>query len=839
MLVGQDGWTTTTDSFYDLFVTSALVADHDFGVNALPTAEAIADLDVDEGSTVSFVVAGNDTPGDMLHYSLVGESYGASIDADSGQFGWSAADGDASAAFTVRITDSAGSSTDLLFHVNVSNVAPTLLLDGPASVTDDQDFMLALSATDPGQDAISSWLVHWGDGNTSTLDTASGNLGHRYALPGTYTVSVMATDEDGSYDAGGTVTVQAGTLKVTSLQGTNTGFQVRFNQAFDAALLNLYDSAFYNRGAADLALRDAFGRSVEGSVVLDADFMGLRFVKTNGLLANGTYNVSMDSRTDAFVASAGGLFDGNRDGVAGDHFAGAFSIGGAGAVLSIGEFSRGPGQAADVPAVSAGVPIMISGAAGATELAFTLAYDPSLLHITAVSGGAGLPPGSSMATDFSTPGQVRISLALGAALGNGNSELVRLIADVPATAAYGAKQVLDLRDMVLDTGTPVRDDDGLHLVAYVGDASGNGKYSTLDVQRIQRTIVRLDNGLGAYPLIDPVVVADINGNGRVTALDAQRVLSEVMGIDRPEIPAIPPGMTLRFSGPDPVVKVADVSAQPGELVRVPVTLDTAAGLESVEFTLVYPASDLELVAVRQGGLTLDFQYVVIDSNTAGRLVVDMSRMDAMTGGAGDLIELEFRVSANARGALAIDLQSTALNETWLTLNAESQPGLDPTDGVIRVNRPMAVLAPPPVVAAPPPIVVYTSAMQAEAVPAQVAPADRPTAATTTPAAAAQAPAVDMTPAVTAPQAPEVDFDALRARYAPVVANTAGIASSAPDLPALPVIRFDTQASTFASMQQRHDNWVGNWFAEGRDGAVDKRLNNWKVNLSAMRTRSTS
>ena len=48
------------------------------------------------------------------------------------------------------------------------------------------------------------------------------------------------------------------------------------------------------------------------------------------------------------------------------------------------------------------------------------------------------------------------------------------------------QQILDLRDISLDTGASVRDDDGLHLVAYVGDASGNAKYSTLDVQRIQR-----------------------------------------------------------------------------------------------------------------------------------------------------------------------------------------------------------------------------------------------------------------------------------------------------------------------------------------------------------------
>lgn len=839
MLVGQDGWTPTTDSFFDVFMTSGLAANHDFGVNARPWADPVADVTVDEGSKLSFVVVGNDTPGDILHYSLVGETHGATIDAASGEFDWTAPDGDNNKVFTVRVSDSAGGKVDVAFTVEVHNVAPTLMLSGPASVTDDQEFLLALSATDPGQDTVSHWLVHWGDDTSSTLEAASGTLGHRYLLPGSYTVTVTATDEDGDYDASTTVAVQAGTLKVTSLQGTNTGFQVRFNRAFDATTLNLYDSAFYSRGAADLALRDALGRSVEGSLVLDADYTGLRFVKTNGLLANGNYTLKMDSRGDAFVDSMGGLLDGNRDGVAGDNFSGTFTVNGSGAVLSIGEFSRGPGQAADVPAPLAGIPIMIGGAAGATQVAFTLAYDAALLHITGVSGGTGMPAGSSIGTDFSTPGQVRITLALGAALGTGNSELVRLMANVPVTAPYGAKQVLDLRDITLNTGATVRDDDGLHLVAYLGDASGNGKYSTLDVQRIQRTIVKLDNGLGAYPLVDPVVVADINGNGRVTALDAQRVLSEVMGIDRPEIPAIPSGMTLRFSGPDPVVKVADVTARPGESVLVPVSLDTAAGLESVEFTLAYPANDLELVAVRQGGLTLDFQYVVINSSVPGRLVVDLSRMEPMADGTGNLIELEFRVAAEAQGPLAIDLQATALNETWLTLNAESQPGLDPTDGVIQVDRPTPITIPP--VEAPP-----VEAPPVEAPPVVTPPVEpsltgKPNAEPRPAMTRRPEPIESVAPAITM-ALPDVDFAALRALAKPGDADSPAAVLpplNAPTAPKLPVIRFDTLAGALRSTPHRQDDWVGKWLGNSRDGAADSRLNNWKISLSSLRTRATT
>ena len=775
-LIGQDGWTRTTAAAVDVAMTSGLQADADFGVNALPALAAIGDKLVDEGSMLTFNASGTDDTADSLVYSLAGDSHGATIDAATGAFQWNAPDGNASTGFTVRVTDGAGGVAERSFAVTVANVAPSLTLGGAASVTDDQDFVLDLASSDPGQDTLSGWTVQWGDGSSSLLETAAGNLSHRYAAPGDYTVLATATDEDGSYSTSTTVTVLPGTLKVSALTATATGFQVRFNRGFVPGEINLFDSSFYNRGAADIALRDAAGRNVAGSVVLDDDHQGLTFVRTGGLLANGSYTVTLDSRSNAFATAQGGLLDGNRDGTAGDHFSGSFSIAGSGAVLRIGEFARGPGQAVDVPATAAGVPITISGATGAQQVDFTLAYDPALLAITGVSGGAGIPSGSTVSADFSTPGEVRITLSLGSALGAGSLELVRLSANVPGSAPYGAKQVLDLRDISLDTGAAVRDDDGLHLAAYLGDTSGNAKYSTLDVQRIQRAVLRMDSGFGAYPLIDPVVVADINGNGALSSLDAQRVLSEVMGLDRAEIPAIPQGMTLTFSGPDPVVSAASVAGAPGETVVVPITLDTAAGLESVEITLLYPADSLQLLDVRLGGLTQDFQYFVKDTSVPGRIAIDMARMSTMAGGAGTLVELEFRVADDAQGSLAIDLQATALNETRLTLNAESQPGLDPTDG--RIILPVAQA----------PVVVVTTV---------------------------QAPAPEAAPATVLPS-----FE-----------------MASPAVQPLPQINFSQPVSLDAGARPS-TGWVNDWVAGSRDTSTNPlKLNNWK--LSAPITRITS
>ncbi|MEM8875039.1 MAG: PKD domain-containing protein [Planctomycetota bacterium] len=56
---------------------------------------------------------------------------------------------------------------------------------------------------DPGIDRVSEWLIDWGDGNSEVV--AGENLywintPHIYTMPGTYTITGTATDEDGTYD---------------------------------------------------------------------------------------------------------------------------------------------------------------------------------------------------------------------------------------------------------------------------------------------------------------------------------------------------------------------------------------------------------------------------------------------------------------------------------------------------------------------------------------------------------------------------------------------------------------------------------------------------------------
>ena len=227
-------------------------------------------------------------------------------------------------------------------------------------------------------------------------------------------------------------------------------------------------------------------------------------------------------------------------------------------------------------------------------------------------------------------------------------------------------------------------------------------------------MVKLDTGFSAWSQVDPLIIADINASGSITSIDATRVYQELSGNDQPEIPPIPTGIgPLAFNGPDPLVSLPqNLQAHAGDLITVPVNLDTAAGLQSVQLRLGYDERALQLVNVRRGSLTQDFQGFM-DTHQPGAVVVDLSSLQPLSDGQGSLLELDFKVLATAPTAIAVDLQAACLNDGWLTLTPAPQPGADPTDGLITVAPPAV---PRPV---PAPAVAMAGA------PAQTALAERP------------------------------------------------------------------------------------------------------------------
>ncbi len=100
---------------------------------------------------------------------------------------------------TLRVTDDGGAQTVQTFQVTVDNAAPTLTATGSGSVEEGNIYSLDLTASDPGDDTITSYTINWGDGTVTTEAYAGSTttVAHTYDQPGfTYNITFSAVDED-------------------------------------------------------------------------------------------------------------------------------------------------------------------------------------------------------------------------------------------------------------------------------------------------------------------------------------------------------------------------------------------------------------------------------------------------------------------------------------------------------------------------------------------------------------------------------------------------------------------------------------------------------------------
>jgi hypothetical protein len=106
----------------------------------------------------------------------------------------------------LRVSDSAQTFDLETRPVTVLNVAPTLELTGNASVNEGSVYLLTIgSVVDPGTDTVTTYTIHWGDGQTTPftaaeVDGASRIVSHTYADGLSFpTITLDLVDEDGTY----------------------------------------------------------------------------------------------------------------------------------------------------------------------------------------------------------------------------------------------------------------------------------------------------------------------------------------------------------------------------------------------------------------------------------------------------------------------------------------------------------------------------------------------------------------------------------------------------------------------------------------------------------------
>jgi PKD repeat protein len=186
--------------------------------NVAPTAAiSWAPTSSPEGTAISMTGSATD-PG-----SLDTLSFAWTVTKDGSPFATGAAasfsftpDDDGAYVVGLTVTDDDGGTGTANKTIAVTNVAPTMLISGPAWASDGSQYSLQLSWQDPGDDTITQWTINWGDGQVETIDGNPSAASHTFTQAGPHTISASATDEDGTYYAAGSFEVLVSATPDTS-----------------------------------------------------------------------------------------------------------------------------------------------------------------------------------------------------------------------------------------------------------------------------------------------------------------------------------------------------------------------------------------------------------------------------------------------------------------------------------------------------------------------------------------------------------------------------------------------------------------------------------------------
>ncbi|MFC1766679.1 PKD domain-containing protein, partial [Planctomycetota bacterium] len=213
---------TVTDDDGSTDTISQTITISDLG----PTAALIGDSTVDEGQSGIFDASGSTSyPDSIIGYEWDWNYDGATFNpsGDTGATHIHAWSDDRRYSVAVRVTDDDGSTDIATLDVVVNNVAPTIALSGDATVDEGAIYTLTLgTVTDPGDDTVSQYLVHWGDGENDTY-TDSGPVTHTYTDgPMSYVITCDLADEDGTHIGAGSLDLSVNNVAPEITQVTSS-----------------------------------------------------------------------------------------------------------------------------------------------------------------------------------------------------------------------------------------------------------------------------------------------------------------------------------------------------------------------------------------------------------------------------------------------------------------------------------------------------------------------------------------------------------------------------------------------------------------------------------------
>jgi hypothetical protein len=639
---------------------------------------------------------------------------------------------------TLTATDAVVSSITGSSPVAVVPTAdPTFAVVAPANAVTGVSFTFTVVAHDQFNNTATLYngAVHFTSSDSlallpadATLTNGAGTFTATMRTAGSQTIT--ATDTLHLDEVGRSNPIAAQGFVVSSFTRTPTGFTATFDKPFNPAVINLYDAASANYGPADVVVAGqlAANNPVKGSLLIDPTSTTITFVKTGGVLTPDTYTVTLVSGANAFKDATGVALDGNNSGAPGTNYTTTFTVTSSTAVVvSIPSFARGPDSTHNVNApntTTGGIPLKLSNGGGVTDVTLTVNYDPTLLNVSGAAVNSALSGATLTLSGTSTPGHAVLIFHSPTALASGAATLGGLVAQVPDGAPYRNKALLDLGSIQINGGAiSAVADDGVQVVAYFADSSGNGAFSGLDGSLISRVASKLDSGFAAFRLLDPVILADVNGNGRIDSNDASQFaqfLSNNASV--PAIPPIPsPGPSLAFGGPDPTLSLpATLTADAAGVVEVPVLLDHphpdgSTGMTEASLALTYDPAALTVTAadVHLGSIPLSgigWRLTTVVDPTTGRIGVDLfSPTPVADAAGGSLVVIDFHLAASGMGNAVVQLVGSVAVD-----GREFRTEVDDDQGAF-------TLTPAPTNAAPLSAVVSSLATATQSTPATASP----------------------------------------------------------------------------------------------------------------------
>jgi hypothetical protein len=349
-----------------------------------------------------------------------------------------------------------------------------------------------------------------------------------------------------------------------------------------------------------------------------------------------------------------------------------------------------------------GIPVKLSDAQDVYSFNVSLNYDPNLITVSDVVVPASLSSVLQISSNLSTVGRIDISVVAPNGLSSGLQTLFIVNGKVPDKAPYRSKAKLLLSNIHLyrsdksEITTTI--DQGIQLVSYIGDVTGDGRYNALDTLRIQRYLVNLDRWYAQFPLVDPVMVADITGDGRVNALDSLYLQRYLVNMPVTFLSAPPVTSVTQTAGLDPVIRLPkNLTAFRGQNIQVPVELQNtdpqAINVNSFEVAIAIDPKTFKMLKIqsdatirtrydaRKGILVIGGILADVTLKPGESLIIAKLNLKV----AGHTVATDYALNLLDQARIGKEQYATSVNGGTLVLIPGPTSGAnDPVDGVVRV-----------------------------------------------------------------------------------------------------------------------------------------------------------